>query len=149
MSENLWRPRLESYLAVREAMGHSVRAERKLLGEFLDFVDQKGGAGPIRAEWALDWACMLSPRRGVGGQAGRLSVVRNFLTYLRAFIAETEVPHHGLLRGPNRRKPYLFSADEIRCMLAATMELGPRNSLRPHTYNALLGLLASTGPRVG
>ena len=23
MSENLWRPRLESYLAVREAMGHS------------------------------------------------------------------------------------------------------------------------------
>jgi hypothetical protein len=24
MSENLWRPRLESYLAVREAMGHSV-----------------------------------------------------------------------------------------------------------------------------
>ena len=31
MSENLWRPRLESYLAVREAMGHSVRAERKLL----------------------------------------------------------------------------------------------------------------------
>src|ERR1700675_3043146 len=149
MSENLWRPRLESYLAVREAMGHSVRAERKLLGEFLDFVDQKGGAGPIRAEWALDWACMLSPRRGVGGQAGRLSVVRNFLTYLRAFIAETEVPHHGLLSGPNRRKPYLFSADEIRRMLAATMELGPRNSFRPHTYNALLGLLASTGLRVG
>ena len=71
MSENLWRPRLESYLAVREAMGHSVRAERKLLGEFLDFADQKGGAGPIRAEWALDWACMLSPRRRVGGQAGR------------------------------------------------------------------------------
>src|SRR6478609_8874380 len=27
------------------------------------------------------------------------------------------------MRGPNRRKPYLFSADEIRCMLAATMEL--------------------------
>ena len=149
MSENLWRPHLESYLAVREAMGHSVRAERKLLGEFLDFADQRGGAGPIRAEWALDWACMLSPRRGVGGQAGRLSVVRNFLTYLRAFIAETEVPHHGLLSGPKRRKPYLFSADEIRCMLAATMELGPRNSLRPHTYNALLGLLASTGLRVG
>jgi hypothetical protein len=41
MSHNLWRPHLESYLAVREAMGHSVRAERKLLGEFLDFVDQK------------------------------------------------------------------------------------------------------------
>jgi integrase/recombinase XerD len=108
MSEQLWRPHLESYLAVREAMGHSVRAERKLLAEFLDFADQKGGAGPIRAEWALDWACMLSPRRGVGGQAGRLSVVRKFLTYLRAFITETEVPHHGLLSGPNRRKPYLF-----------------------------------------
>ena len=85
MSENRWRPYLESYLAVREATGHSVRAERKLLGEFLDFADEKGGAGPIRAEWALDWACMLSPRRGISGQAGRLSVVRNLLTYLRWF----------------------------------------------------------------
>ena len=47
MSENLWRPHLESYLAVREAMGHSVRAERKLLGEFLDFADQRGGAGSV------------------------------------------------------------------------------------------------------
>ena len=49
MSEHLWRPRLESYLAVREAMGHSVRAERKLPSEFLDFVDQKGSVGPIPA----------------------------------------------------------------------------------------------------
>jgi hypothetical protein len=29
------------------------RAERELLGEFLDFADQKGGAGPIRAEGLL------------------------------------------------------------------------------------------------
>ena len=129
MSENLWRQHLESYLAVREAMGYSVRIERKLVGEFLDFVadHQNDTAGPIRAEWAVDWACMLSPRRGVNGQAGRLSVVRGFLTYLRAFLPETAVPHHGLLSGPKRLKPYLFSADEIRCMLAATMELGPRN----------------------
>jgi hypothetical protein len=69
MSENLWRQHLESYLAVREAMGYSVRIERKLVGEFLNFVadHQNGSAGPIRAEWAVDWACMLSPRRGVGG----------------------------------------------------------------------------------
>src|SRR6516225_4534606 len=151
MSENLWHLHLESYPAVREALGYSVRAQRKLLGEFLDFVADrpKGAAGPIRAEWALDWACMFSPRRGIGGQAGRLSIVRGFLAYVRAFLPETEVPHRGLLAGPIRRKPYLFSADEIRRMLTATMELGPRNSLRPHTYNALIGLLASTGLRVG
>ena len=34
MSAPLWRLYLESYLAVREAMGQPVRAERKLLGEF-------------------------------------------------------------------------------------------------------------------
>jgi integrase len=138
-------------LAVREAMGQPVRAERKLLGEFLAFVAERqpGGSGPIRAEWALDWAGLLSPRQGLSGRAARLSIVRGFLTYLRAFLPETEVPAHGLLNGPPRPKPYLFSAEEIRRMLAAALELGPRNSLRPHTHHALLGLLASTGLRVG
>jgi hypothetical protein len=32
------------------------------------------------------------------------------------------------LVGPSRLKPYLFSADEIRRMLVATMELGPQIS---------------------
>ena len=41
-------------------------------------------------------------------------------------------------------KPYLFSANGIPLHAAATMELG-RNSLRAHTYNALLGLLTGTG----
>jgi len=63
MSAPLWRLHLESYLAVREAMGHSVRAERKLLGEFLAFVAERqpSGGGPIRAEWALAWACLGLP----------------------------------------------------------------------------------------
>jgi integrase/recombinase XerD len=151
VSAPLWRLHVESYLAVREAMGQSVRPKRKLLDEFLAFVAERqpSGGGPIRAEWALDWACLLSRRRGVNGRAGRLSIVRGFLSYLRVFLPETEVPAHGLLSGPPRPKPYLFSAEEIRRMLAAALELGPRNSLRPHTYHALLGLLASTGLRVG
>jgi hypothetical protein len=32
------------------------------------------------------------------------------------------------LTGPSRRKPYLFSADETRPMLVATMELCPQIS---------------------
>ena len=69
MSAPLWRLHLESYLAVREAMGQPVRAERKLLGEFLAFVAERqpSADGPIRAEWALDWACLLSARRGGAG----------------------------------------------------------------------------------
>jgi site-specific recombinase XerD len=45
--------------------------------------------------------------------------------------------------------PYIYSPSEIRALWVAASELPPANSLRPHTYRTLLGLLYSTGIRIG
>ena len=45
--------------------------------------------------------------------------------------------------------PYLYSETEIGALLAAAAELPPPGSLRPFTYRTLLGLLYSTGIRIG
>ena len=38
---------------------------------------------------------------------------------------------------------------ELQALMAAASQLPPENSLRPHTYATLLGLLYSTGIRIG
>jgi integrase len=76
-------------------------------------------------------------------------MARGFLTYLRTMLPETEVPDSGLVAAFRRPKPSLFSPQQITAFIPAAQQLGPRGSLRPHTVATIVGLLASTGLRVG
>ena len=140
---------LAAYLSLREALGFHLRAEQLLLPEFVAFLHVQGITGPIRAQLALEWACQASARRGPGGAARRLSIARGFLAYLRASAPETEVPDPSLLPSPRRPKPYLFTPTQLTALCTAAHASRPRRSLRPHTLSTLIGLLASTGLRVG
>lgn len=140
---------LDAYLAVRDALGFANIAERLLLPHFVSFLKSRAWSGPIRAELALEWACQESERRGAAGQAQRLKIVRTFLRFLRATVPQTEVPGSGLVASPKRPRPYIFTDGEISALLSAFAKLSPRGSLRPHTYQALVKLLASTGLRCG
>jgi integrase len=141
--------RVECYVAVRRALGYAVRSEEKLLKDFVQFLELNGASGPIRAQTAIEWACAPAPGRGPSGEASRLKVVRRFLSHLQAFEFETEVPGPGVLPAFRRPLPYLYSADEIATLMKEASHLGPKDSLRPYTYVALIGLLASSGLRVG
>src|SRR2546428_13345112 len=92
--------------------------------------------------------CRLGTARARGA-AQRLSMARGFLTYLRATIPETEVPDSALVASFRRPKPYLFTPDQIHTLMQDARQAGPRGALRPHTFSTLIGLLASTGLRVG
>jgi integrase/recombinase XerD len=141
--------RLAAYIALRQALGYGMRAERTLLVDFVRFLHQRGELNPIRGQAAFEWATQSAHQRGPGGSAARLTMARRFLLHLRASYPETEVPAHGLLGTTRRRTPYLFTEAEIERLLAAAGQTGPRDSLRPHTLAAFLGLLANTGLRVG
>jgi integrase/recombinase XerD len=117
---------LEAFLALEKALGSPVRARERILRDFVGFIEALGVEGPIAAQAAFDWAWAASERRGISGQAARLSVVRRFLLHLSAAIPGTEVPSAALVVRPRRRKPFLFSADEIRLLLKAALSLGPR-----------------------
>jgi integrase/recombinase XerD len=140
---------VECYVGLRKAIGYSVHSEEKLLKDFVASLFSGTVCGPIRAQTAVDWACTPSPGRGLAGQSSRLKVVRGFLSHLRATLPETEVPGPGILAPIRRPMPYLYSAREIEALLDEASRLGPKDSLRPHTYRTLIGLLASSGLRVG
>ena len=142
---------LEAYLAVRDALGLTAGARTRLLRSFLNHARAATPpGGPIRAATALAWACDHAlPGCGAAGKAHRLTVARGFLAYLSAVVPGTEVPAHGLLAAPRRQRPYIFSDAEIERLIAAAAEAPPRGTLRPVALPALLGLLASTGLRMG
>jgi integrase/recombinase XerD len=140
---------LVAYLSLREALGFQMRAEKIILPEFVAYVKAQESTGPIRAQVALEWACQESAHRGPSGAARRLSMARAFLSYLKASVPDTDVPDAGLLPSPRRPKPYLFTPPQLTALFEAAQASQPRGSLRPYTLSTLLGLLASTGLRVG
>jgi len=140
---------LVAFLSLRQALGFQMQAEKVLLPEFVAFVKIQEHTGPIRAQVALEWACQESMHRGPGGAARRLSIARGFLLYLQASAPDTEVPAPGLLPSPRRPKPFVFTPTQLTDLLEGAQASRPRRALRPHTLFCLLGLLASTGLRVG
>jgi len=142
---------LEAYLAIRDALGLTAGTRARLLRSFLDYA--RGATAPdmsIRAMTAVAWACDHAPPGcGDAGKAHRLMIARGFLTYLSAVVPGTEVPAYGLLAGHRRRRPYIFSDAEIEALTAAAATAPPRDGLRPTMRATLLGLLASTGLRIG
>jgi integrase len=76
-------------------------------------------------------------------------MVRHFAQYRRAADPRTEVPLQGLLPYAFRRKkPYIYSEDEIARILGAARRLPSWKGLRAATYSTLFGLMAVTGMRV-
>ena len=141
--------RVECYVGLRRAIGYTVRYEEKLLKDFVQSLTSQDVSSPIRAQMAIDWACAPAPGRGLAGKTSRLKVVRGFLSHLRAALPETEVPGPGVLAPIRRPSPYLYSQSEIEALMHEALQLGPKGSLRPHVYCTLIGLLASSGLRVG
>jgi integrase len=140
------RAELADYLALRRALGYRLARPEKLLGQFLDYLQQTGQR-KITVTAALDWA-----RLPVSGESNwwayRLSVVRGFATYLHALDPIHEVPAAELLpQRPHRASPYLYSGAEIAALISAAESLG--TPLRRATFATLIGLLAVTGIRVG
>ena len=121
---------LEAYLALKKALGFPLGVRERLLRDFVAFAEINGIEGTINAQVAFDWACSVSDRCGVSGRAARLSVARQFLSHLSAVVPDIEVPSATLLGRPRRRKPFLFSAEEISRLLKAAL------SLRPQAFTA-------------
>jgi len=140
------RGQLADYLALRRALGYRLQRPEKLLNQFLGHLEHHGDQ-VVTVSAALDWAQL--PAGGASGWwAYRLSVVRGFATYLHAIDPAHEVPPAGLLpRRPLRASPYLYSDVEIAALIAVTATL--RTPLRHATFATLIGLLVTTGIRIG
>ena len=136
---------IERYLAVRRATGFELMNTEYLLRSFARWAAQRGETH-IRSESAIAWA---SQTASVAQRDARLKTICLFARYLRSEDPRHELPsanHFGYRK--RRRVPHIYSAVEIGRLLNAASQLGPADSLQPHTYRTLIGLLAVTGLRI-
>jgi len=136
---------VEDYLRLRRALGFNLRFEGQVLPQFVAYLDAVG-TQTVTVEAAVAWT-----RQSLDAQpvtlSHRLGAVRGFARYLATIDPATEIPPTGLFGKQQRRIPYIYSSQEIVRLLAAAARLSP--PLRAASYEALLGLLAVSGMRVG
>ena len=83
-------------------------------------------------------------------RGNRISVVRQFCIHLSQTKPYCYIPEPVQMKKPSEvRTPYIFSRAQIFRLLEQASKLSPQESLRPHTFHALFGVLYSTGIRIG
>lgn len=137
---------VENYLSLRRGLGFKLQYHAGCLRKFISFL-KKRGATRISTPLALQFATQEQHQQPAEW-ARRLRVIRGFARYRIGEDPATEVPPVGLLPyRPQRARPYLYSAQEIRLLLRAAQSLRPTYSLKPWIYYCFFGLLAVTGMR--
>ncbi len=136
---------VDSYLALRRATGFALFNARYLLHSFARFYTEHQETH-VRAKAAIDWA---SQAASLAQRHTRYETVRRFCNYIRLEDSRHEwlAPNHFGYR-KTRPVPRIYSPSEIKRLILAASQLQPRDSLRPHTYAALISLLAATGLRI-
>jgi integrase len=137
---------VDHYLGLRRALGFKLKEEERLLGQLVGYLEA-GGATTVTSELAIRWARLpvgVHPNRW----AKRLGIARGFAGYLQTIDPKTEIPPPDVF--PVRRQratPYLFSQQDICRLLGEARRL--RHPMRAASYEALFGLLAVSGMRIG
>jgi len=137
---------VEDYLRLRRALGFKLERHGLVLPQLVAYLEA-AGAATVTSELAIAWAGLPKGARPNHWSA-RLAVVRGFARYLKTIDSATEVPPPGVFPARRHRPtPYLWSQEEIRRLLEGARAL--RSPLRAATHEALFGLLATTGMRLG
>lgn len=137
---------LVDYLTLRRALGFTLEQEGRELPQLVAYLEAAGSA-TLTAELAIAWARLPQQVQPIRW-AHRLGSARVFARYLATIDPATEVPPRDVFGARVvRPAPYLWSEAEVRLLLEAARALRP--PLRAATHEALFGLLAVSGMRLG
>lgn len=137
----------DDYLRLRRSLGHDLAEAHRLLPRFVAYLDAIG-ASTVTVDAALTWAQQpdLGPSTNVWSQ--RMTIARGFARHMAGIDARTEIPPHGLIPSRQRwRPPFIYSPTDIAALMDQARSI--RWPLPAATHETVIGLLATTGMRIG
>jgi integrase/recombinase XerD len=139
---------VDDYLRLRRALGYDLEETGRLLHRFAAELDA-AAVMHVTTQVAVRWALAVKVSAPSSVPATRYRAVRGFARYMAGIDPATEVPPAGLIRRPrSRRPPFIYTDEELLALLEQARASIPQ-PLRAATMQTLIGLLASSGLRVG
>lgn len=137
----------EEYLALRRSLGHDLADAHRLLPRFVAYLDGIGEP-TVTVAAALAWAQEPAADPTSTVWPRRLTVARGFARHMAGLDDRTEIPPTGLIPSRQRwRPPFIYSSEDVAALMSEARSI--RWRLPAATYEALIGLLAATGMRIG
>lgn len=137
---------VKRYVAIQRGFGLKFNAPYRILQQFARYAEERGDQY-ILSQRVFDWCRSASTPT-------QASTFFNAIRRLCVFLHAEDVRHELLpvgAFGPSqlpRPTPHLLDSHHVRAIMDAALELSPKDSISPHTYHHLFGLLAATGLRI-
>lgn len=142
--------RMLQFLSFKHMQGYDYVDGGMNLARFDAFMASRSCPASLLRREDLDAYCTELNHLPVATQAKLLSTVRQFSRYLHAFETQSVLLAERILpRQPPRIRFYPLSAAQVGSLMAATSILRPRGGILPACVRFLVGLLYSTGLRLG
>lgn len=141
---------IQNFINLRRLSGTDYQSQARLLGYFDRFVLEQGLSEARMTRQITDRYLQSLSHLAPRTRHNRFCVLRQLCEYLARNDPLSYVPEPlRVIPSQGAHPPYIFSDSELQALLAAASQLPPANSLRPHTYRTLLGILYTTGMRIG
>ena len=141
---------IQTFIRLRQLSGTDYHSQARMLGYFDRFLVKEKIRAPRVTRQLVEGYQHTISHLALRVKSNRLSVVRQFCVYLSRTDPLGHVPEPLRTITPQAaHQPYIYNETEIGALLASASRLGPPGELRPQTYRTLLGLLYSTGMRIG
>ena len=146
--QSIFANHLSAYVELRRGLGFRFYQEAYLLRAFDRYVCETGHT-QLTQELGLNFAS-ANPNTSINYRVHRYQVVRHFSEYLATFDSQTPLlDPKAMRRSKTRIPPYIYTDEEIGRLLDLARHISPKHPVRGVTFQAMVGLGASSGLRIG
>jgi integrase/recombinase XerD len=140
---------LQAFWEMRRLLGRQGENDRKILTYLDRFLMSELKSGETITQKVVEGWIKNMEHLNISTRINRISILRQFCLYLNQFDSRTCLVHPSFLPRRTRPAPYIYSQQEVCSIMAAARQIGPDGGLRPAVISTLIGLLSSTGLRIG
>jgi len=137
---------VDTFVAQQRALGFEYRVQSSLLKNFAAYAQAQGNSF-ITTKTVLAWSAQAP---SAAQKRNRLLTVRRLALSLYADNPLHQVPPADAFGGSTyrRRKPHIYTEQELTSLQQAAMRMTPAGSIRPLTFYTLITLLWVSGLRI-
>lgn len=142
--------RMVDFVTFKRMQGYDYTSRIECLKRFDAFLSENGCSDSLLHPEDMQRYCAETTGLNAVTRTNLHSSVRQFSLYLHAIEPQSAVlPKHMQPRKPHPIRFYPLSESQVGALMAATDTLTPKNGIWPHCMRFLIGLLYSTGLRIG